>query len=76
MEEFKNTLDKLRPGFTVDEVVAIANEIDEDGNGLIGKEEFEKLVQRFYPRELLTAHDTKPRSFDCTRLSCCWEKLT
>ena len=58
MEEFKTALDKLRPGFSVDEVVSLVNEIDEDGNGEIGAEEFEHLLRKFYPQEMCLLVDS------------------
>jgi len=50
--EFKAILDKFSIGFTVDEVGEIVRELDEDGNIMIGLEEFEKLLEKYTPEEL------------------------
>jgi Ca2+-binding EF-hand superfamily protein len=50
--EFKGVLDKFSIGFTVDEVGDIVRELDEDGNIMIGVEEFEKLLEKYTPEEL------------------------
>eukprot|EP00978_Attheya_sp_CCMP212_P002587 scaffold5259_cov58-Attheya_sp.AAC.9 len=50
--EFKAILDKFNMGFTVDEVGEIVRELDEDGNIMIGLEEFEKLLEKYTPEEL------------------------
>jgi len=53
--EFKHKLDALNMGFTVDEVGAIVNELDEDNSASIGLHEFAHLLHSFYPKELQTA---------------------
>mmetsp|Transcript_661 Transcript_661/g.1112 ORF Transcript_661/g.1112 Transcript_661/m.1112 type:complete len:765 (-) Transcript_661:50-2344(-) len=50
--EFKHKLDALNVGFTVDEVGAIVNELDEDNSGSIGEHEFAMLLHKYYPKEL------------------------
>lgn len=50
--EFKKRLDSLHAGLTVDDVGAIVNELDADNSGSIGLEEFEILIEKYYPREL------------------------
>lgn len=51
--EFKLKLDALNVGFSVDEVGAIVNELDEDNSGTIGLHEFALLLRKYYPKELL-----------------------
>ena len=51
--EFKLKLDALEMGFTVDEIGAIVKELDRDGSGTVGQAEFEALLEKYYPRELL-----------------------
>jgi Ca2+-binding EF-hand superfamily protein len=51
--ELKSKLDALQMGFSVDEVGAIVNELDHDRNGAVGEEEFEKMLKKYYPKELL-----------------------
>lgn len=53
--EFKRKLDALNVGFSVDEVGAIVNELDEDNSGTIGLYEFEDLLNKYYPKELRAA---------------------
>ena len=50
--EFKRKLDALNVGFTVDDVGALVNELDEDNSGSIGLHEFEDLLNKYYPKEL------------------------
>lgn len=50
--QFKDKLDALRLGFTVDEQIAIVNELDRHGKGTIGKKEFECLFAKFNPKKL------------------------
>ena len=50
--EFKQRLDAINIGFTVDDIGAIVNELDSDGNGTIGPEEFASMIQKHYPKEL------------------------
>lgn len=49
--EFKESLDALDLGFTVDEIGEIVQEIDEDGNGVICVKEFEDLLEKYYPKK-------------------------
>jgi len=51
--EFKAKLDALNISVTVDEAGAIVKELDEDNSGTIGLHEFEELLERYYPKELL-----------------------
>eukprot|EP00957_Ditylum_brightwellii_P119938 9153258-Ditylum_brightwellii.AAC.1 len=50
--EFKTSLDAFNMAFTVDEIGELVMELDEDGNGMIGEEEFSDLLQKFYPNEI------------------------
>jgi calmodulin len=52
IEEFKRKLDAFNVGFSIDEVGAIVNELDEDNSGTIGLHEFENLLYKYYPKEL------------------------
>ena len=54
--QFKMKLDALRVGFSVDEQIAIVNEIDRHSRGKIGLHEFELLFRKFPPTELRPAH--------------------
>jgi Ca2+-binding EF-hand superfamily protein len=54
--EFKNKLDVLHLDFTVDDIGAIVNELDRDRSGSVSVEEFEKLFEKYYPRELEASH--------------------
>ena len=67
--EFKNKLDALNVGFTVDEADAIVNELDEDNSGSIGLHEFAHLLHSFYPKELQPARHERPPSmfFDAAK---------
>jgi Ca2+-binding EF-hand superfamily protein len=53
ISQFKSKLDALQVGFSVDEQVAIINEIDRNGSGSITQYEFEFLFKKFPPNELL-----------------------
>jgi Ca2+-binding EF-hand superfamily protein len=55
IEEFKRKLDAFNVGFSIDEVGAIVNELDEDNSGTIGLHEFEDLLYKYYPKELRSA---------------------
>lgn len=59
--EFKRKLDALNVGFSIDEVGAIVNELDEDNSGTIGLHEFANLLQRYHPEELKKEDDGKKR---------------
>jgi Ca2+-binding EF-hand superfamily protein len=48
--EFKSALNAFAIGFTVDEVFQIVREVDEDGSGMIGVHEFEKLIEKYHPK--------------------------
>jgi Ca2+-binding EF-hand superfamily protein len=50
--EFKVRLDALNMGFTMDEIGAILHELDRDRSGSVSLEEFEDLLEKFYPEEL------------------------
>ena len=52
ISQFKTKLDALQVGFSVDEQIAIVNELDKNGNGRIGLHEFELLFRKFPPTEL------------------------
>jgi Ca2+-binding EF-hand superfamily protein len=56
--EFKRKLDALNVGFTVDDVGALVNELDEDNSGSIGLHEFEDLLNKYYPKELKQQQST------------------
>lgn len=58
--EFKRKLDALNVGFTIDEVGAIVNELDDDNSGTIGLHEFCKLLDRYHPEELRADSEKKP----------------
>ena len=47
IEEFKHTLDALNFSFTVDEVGALVEELDEREVGTVGPHEFEYLLHKF-----------------------------
>jgi len=51
--EFKQKVDAMGAGLSVDDVGAIVHELDSDNNGTIGLHEFETLVQKYYPKELI-----------------------
>ena len=55
--EFKNKLDSLNMGFSVDEIGAIVNELDSDRSGTVSLEEFEELIEKYHPKELKVRHD-------------------
>ena len=50
--EFKQQVDALNAGLSIDDVAAILNEMDTDNNGTISLHEFETMVKKYYPREL------------------------
>jgi Ca2+-binding EF-hand superfamily protein len=50
--EFKDKLDSLNVGFTVDEIGAIVNELDEDNSGTISQHEFAHLLHKYHPKAL------------------------
>lgn len=52
--EFKDALDALNLGFTIDEIGEIVRELDEDGDGVVSQEEFAELIEEYYPKELET----------------------
>ena len=51
--EFKQQVDALNAGLSIDDVAAILNELDIDNNGTISLHEFETLVKKYYPKELI-----------------------
>lgn len=51
LEEFKEGLDALDVGFTVDEIGEIVQEIDHEGNGVVSVDEFEYLLEKYYPKK-------------------------
>jgi len=65
--DFKRRLDALNVGFTLDEVGAIVNELDEDHSGTIGFEEFENMLIKFSPEELRTEEDEFDQQYACWR---------
>ena len=56
IEEFKRRMDALNIGFSVNEVGALINELDENNNGTIGTEEFEHLLHKFGPASAHGGH--------------------
>jgi len=49
---FKEKLDTLQLDFTMDEQLAIINELDRDSSGKISEHEFEQLFSKFNPKKL------------------------
>lgn len=45
----------MNAGFSVDDIGAIVNELDEDNSGTVGVHEFEHLLHTYHPRELVIA---------------------
>ena len=71
--QFKNKLDALRVGFSVDEQIAIINEIDRNGSGTITQHEFEVLFKKFPPTELLrneNRFEYRPGELLCATVTC------
>ncbi len=71
--KFKGKLDALRVGFSVDEQIAIINEIDRNGSGSITQREFEVLFKKFPPAELLrreSKFDYRPGELLCSIATC------
>ncbi|KAI2510392.1 Ca2-binding protein [Fragilaria crotonensis] len=71
--KFKGKLDALRVGFSVDEQIAIINEIDRNGSGSITQHEFEVLFKKFPPAELLkkeSKFDYRPGELLCSIATC------
>jgi len=56
VNEFKHQIDAMNIGFSVQDVGELVGEMDEDGDGQIGLEEFETLLERYYPKELGKMH--------------------
>lgn len=50
--EFKNKLEALNMDFTMDEIGAILHELDHDRSGSVSLEEFEMLLEKYFPEEL------------------------
>jgi Ca2+-binding EF-hand superfamily protein len=71
--QFKGKLDALRVGFSVDEQIAIINELDRNGSGSITQHEFEVLFKKFPPSELLkndNKFEYRPGELLCTIATC------
>lgn len=71
--QFKSKLDALRVGFSVDEQIAIINELDRNGSGSITRHEFEVLFKKFPPSELLkneNKFEYRPGELLCTIATC------
>eukprot|EP00980_Cylindrotheca_fusiformis_P020327 scaffold7344_cov145-Cylindrotheca_fusiformis.AAC.25 len=47
---FKRKLDNFKFGFTIDEIGAIANELDRDRSGTISLHEFERMLHKYHPK--------------------------
>jgi Ca2+-binding EF-hand superfamily protein len=73
VSQLKSKLDALRVGFTIDEQIAIINEIDRNGSGSITLHEFELLFRKFPPNELLrraNKFEYHPGELLCNVVSC------
>jgi len=46
--EFKEQLDSMSIGFTIDEIGQLVQEIDEDGDGIVSYKEFVRLLKKFF----------------------------
>jgi Ca2+-binding EF-hand superfamily protein len=47
---FKRKLDNFKFGFNIDEIGAIANELDRDRSGTISLHEFERMLVKYHPK--------------------------
>lgn len=47
---FKRKLDNFKFGFSIDEIGAIANELDRDRSGTISLHEFERMLRKYHPK--------------------------
>ena len=73
ISEFKMKLDALRVNFSVDEQIAIVNELDRHSIGKIGQHEFELLFQKFPPTELRPSQENLLESIRtdvCNTVAC------
>jgi Ca2+-binding EF-hand superfamily protein len=73
VSQVKSKLDALRVGFSVDEQIAIINEIDRNGSGTITQREFELLFKKFPPSELLRNEEQfeyRPGELLCAMATC------
>eukprot|EP00977_Amphora_coffeiformis_P006109 scaffold1323_cov160-Amphora_coffeaeformis.AAC.14 len=56
--EFKDNLETLDMGFTLDDIGSILNQVDRDRSGSVSLEEFELFVEKYFPRELSREGET------------------
>ena len=60
LQRLKGTLDAFNYGFTVDEIGELIQELDEDGQGSVGEEEFCHLLHKY--EEFLKPHKRRELS--------------
>lgn len=52
--EFEQALEEMNIGITTEEAEELLQELDHNGDGVLNEEEFEVLLENFYPIELVS----------------------